>query len=566
MAFHFRRLPGWYLSFSSGRYRLPHFSSSLSVFRFSTINGIPDSSINDPSFHQTHNRCNVDERRVLTELSDLFQLSHINTTIPLYPYKESYPVKQIESRDVDEFLLPEEKLRGIFLQNLRGRTAIENGLSNVRVELSIDLIAKVVDRGNLGGEAMVLFFNWAIKQPGIPRDAHSYYIIIRALGRRKFFEFMIQILHDMVKDGLKPNLETVSAVMDSFIRSRRVHKALEMFENLEEFGLTPDTESLNVLLLCLCRRTHVGAANSLFNAVGGKIKFNCVTYNIMVSGWSKLGRVSEMERTVKAMIVDGFTPDCSTFSFLIEGLGRAGQIDDTVEIFDHMKEKGCIPDTRVYNAMISNFISTQNFDECKKYYKALLESNFDPDLDTYTKLISAFLKSQKAADALEIFEEMLVQGIVPPIGSLTSFIEPLCSYGPPHAAMMIYKKARKFGCQISLNAYKLLLKRLSRFGKSGMLLNLWDEMQESGHTSDMEVYEYVINGLCNIGHLENAVHVMEEALRKGFCPSKIICSKLNNKLLTANDVDKAYKLFLKIKDARRNENAQRYWRSNGWHF
>ncbi|XWS52270.1 hypothetical protein CRYUN_Cryun11dG0054100 [Craigia yunnanensis] len=471
MAFQIQQIHGFRLSFNKARYHFPCISSLFSAFPFSTINGFSDSSIKEPSFDQITNQSNVDERRVLSELSDLFHFSFSNTTIP-NPYKESYPVKRIESRAVDEFLLPEEKLRGIFLQKLRGKTAIEHALSKVSVELSIDIIAKVVNRGNLGGEAMVLFFNWAIKQPRISRDIHCYYIIIKALGRRKFFKFMIEILHDMVKECIKPDLETLSIVMDSFIRAQRVHKALETFENLEELGLKRDTESLKVHLQCLCRRAHVGAANSLFNAMGGKINFNCVTYNIMISGWSKLGRVSEMERILKALIADGFTPDCSTFSYLIEGLGRAGQIDDAVEIFDHMKEKGCNPDTRVYNAMISNFISIGNFDECMKYYKGLLDSNSDPDL----------------------------------------------------------------------------------------------EMQESGHTSDMEVYEHVINGLCNIGHLENAVLVMEEALHKGFCPSRVIYSKLNNKLLASNEVEKAYKLFLKIKDTRRNENAQRYWRANGWHF
>ncbi|XP_007018081.2 PREDICTED: putative pentatricopeptide repeat-containing protein At5g43820 [Theobroma cacao] len=562
MGFHFHHLHGVSLSFNRARNHLPCINSFSSAFSFSTLS---DSSIKEPSFNQISNQSTVDERRVFGELSDLFQFSHSNAIVP-YPYRESYPPKQIESGAVDEYLLPEEKLRGVFLQKLRGKTAIEHALSNVPVELSIDIIAKVVNIGNLGGEAMVLFFNWAMKQPGIARDIHSYYIIIKALGRRKFFKFMIETLHDMVKEGIKPDVETLSIVMDSFIRAQRVQKAIETFENLEELGLKRDTKSLNVLLQCLCRRAHVGAANSLFNAVNGKVKFNCDTYNIMISGWSKLGRVSKIERILKAMIADEFTPDCSTFSYLIEGLGRAGRIDDAVEIFDHMKEKGCIPDTRVYNAMISNFISVGNFDECMKYYKGLLNSNSDPDVDTYTKLISAFLKAQNVADALEIFDEMLVQGIVPTTGTLTSFVEPLCSYGPPYAAMMFYKKARKFGCKISLSAYKLLLMRLSRFGKCGMLLNIWDEMQESGHTSDMEVYEHVINGLCNIGHLENAVLVMEEALRKGFCPSRVLYSKLNNKLLASNEVEKAYKLFLKIKNARRDENARRYWRANGWHF
>ena len=232
-----------------------------------------------------------------------------------------------------------------------------------------------------------------------------------------------------------------------------------------------------------------------------------------------------------------------------------------------MKEKNCwVPDCGAYNAMISNFIAVRDFDECMKYYNSMLSDTCEPSGDTYVKLIGAFLKVRRVADALELFDEMLDRGVVPSTGMVTSFIEPLCSYGPPHAAMMVYKKAKRVGCRISLSAYKLLLMRLSRFGKCGMLLNMWNEMQECGFSSDVEVYEHVINGLCNNGQLENAVLVMEECLRKGFCPSRLICSKLNNKLLASNRVERAYKLFLKLKDARLNHNARRYWRSKGWHF
>ena len=38
-----------------------------------------------------------------------------------------------------------------------------------------------------------------------------------------------------------------------------------------------------------------------------------------VDAWSKLGRVSEIESVLKAMLVDGFSTDCLTFSYLIEG-------------------------------------------------------------------------------------------------------------------------------------------------------------------------------------------------------------------------------------------------------
>jgi pentatricopeptide repeat protein len=566
MAFLSQRCPGLLARFNTTRYHSLHLSSAKSLFPFpfSTLD-IPSNTLDDqPPRHHIKNETDPDERFVLEQLSDLLPIPR-NYSAPNL-LRDCNPRKQVaQVRAVDGFLLPEEKLRGVFLQKLRGKAAIEHALTNVGVELSLDVVAKVVNRGNLGGEAMVIFFNWAVKQPAIPRDISSYRVIIKALGRRKFLKFMMEMLREM-RTGISLDLETLSIVLDSFVRAHHVSKAVGIFGNLEEFGLKCGTESLNVLLKCLCLRSHVAAANSFFNSIKGKIPFDSMTYNIIVGGWSKFGSISGIESLLEAMLADGFSPDCLTFSYLIQGLGRAGRIDDAVQVFEGMREKGCVPNAGAYNAMISNFISVGNFDESVKYYKMMLSNKCDPDIFTFTKLIAAFLKARKVADALEMFDEMLGRGIVPSTGTITSFIEPLCSYGPPHAAMMIYNRARKVGCRISLSAYKLLLMRLSRFGKCGMLLDVWDDMQESGYYSDMEVYEYVINGLCNIGHLENAVLVMEECLRKGFCPGRLIYSKLNNKLLASDKVERAYKLYLKIKDARCDDNARRYWHANGWHF
>ncbi|XP_057974457.1 putative pentatricopeptide repeat-containing protein At5g43820 [Malania oleifera] len=565
MAFQPQRIKGVLARFKNCRTRYNSLSlhQSFTSFPFSTTDFPVESTNNESSQKDIGNQfSNVDERFVLDELSDLLFNSRRTPNL----FTESSSDKNVSTRAVDSFLPPEEKLRGVFLQKLRGKAAVERALTDVGVDLTTDIVAKVVNSGNLGGEAMVIFFNWATKQLLVPKDIYSYNIIIKALGRRKFLKFMVDMLHSMKAEGISPTCETLSIVIDSFVRARRVTRAVQMFGNLEEIGLRPDTESLNVLMQCLCRRSFLGAANSVFDAMKGKVSYNTRTYNLIIRGWSKFGKVSEIVKTVRAMVEDGINPDCFTFSCIIECLGRAGRIDDAASVFDSMVEQGCAPDVVVYNAMISNFISVGDFDECMKYYEQMLNSKCDPNVDTYKKLIAAFIKERRVADALEMFDEMLGQGIVPTTGTITYFIEPLCGYGPPHAALMIYKKAKKVGCRISLSAYKLLLMRLSRFGKCGMLFNIWDDMQESGYSSDTEVYEYVINGLCNIGQLENAALVMEESLHKGFCPSRLICSKLNNKLLASNKVERAYKLFLRIKNARCNENARRYWRAKGWHF
>ncbi|PKI55103.1 hypothetical protein CRG98_024394, partial [Punica granatum] len=289
-------------------------------------------SDDDPANNSYKRQPYVDEKDILNELSDLlavpqgipvpylFKVSHATTSTP-------------QPRAVDMFLSPEEKLRGVFLQKLKGRTAIECALNNAGIDLTEDIIARVVNKGNLGGEAMVIFFRWAIRHPSIKQDTDCYNLIIKALGRRKYFDYMEKMLCEMGSNGIRPSLVTLSIVLDSFLRARHVSKAIEFFGRLGGFGWEPNTETLNVLLQCLCQRFHVGAANRFLNSVKDRIPFNATTYNTIISGWSKSGRVGEIKRVLEGMSADGFSPDFFTFSYLIEGFGRAGQIDEAVEIF-----------------------------------------------------------------------------------------------------------------------------------------------------------------------------------------------------------------------------------------
>ncbi|XP_078179484.1 pentatricopeptide repeat (PPR) superfamily protein [Carex rostrata] len=508
----------------------------------------------------------LDEQSILQQLSEL--LPTTGKPVSPIPFSQSKPLqttpptKPFSSR----LLSLEDQLRGVFLQKLRGRSAVESALSSTGVDLTVEIFSDVVNNGNLSGESMVTFYDWSIKQPNIKIDVDLYNVILRALGRRKFFSFFNQILERMRIDGLRPDLRTVEILIDSFVADRKVSKAVDLFKKLEEIGSRCDTGSLNVLLKCLCNRSHVRPAYMTFNSMRGKIEFDKDTYHVIIGGWAKYGMVDKVESCMQMMVNDGFKPDNVTYYHIIEALGRADRVDDSVKVFEELEANGCVRNTMVYNALISNFISIGNLEKCIEYYKDMLTSNCLPDIDTHHKLISSFLKARRVAEALEVFDEMLDRGILPSTGMITSFLEPLCNFGPPHAAMLVYKKSKKAGCVISFKAYKLLLWRLSRFGKSNMVLKIWEEMQESGYDSDKEVYGFIVNGLCNVGKVDIAVSVVQESLGKGFCVDKVVYSKLNNKLLEMNKVETAYKLFLKVKSMRVVANSRSFWRSNGWHF
>ena len=140
-------------SIRRSRCLLPFMHSPILSSPFSSLDEQSDTSNNQ---YRIRNQCDVDERSVLNELSDLLPVLRSSSVTNLN--KQQNLENRIEIiRAVDGFLLPEEKLRGVFLQKLRGKTAIEQALTDVGVDLNVEIIGKVVNRGNLDGEKMVYF-------------------------------------------------------------------------------------------------------------------------------------------------------------------------------------------------------------------------------------------------------------------------------------------------------------------------------------------------------------------------------------------------------------------------
>lgn len=468
-----------------------------------------------------------------------------------------------------------DRLRGVFLRKPSGRNVLHQALSSTGIgatmALSPEVLANVVNTSNLNGAATVTYFDWAVTNSKPPPSVHTCNIVIRALGRKKFFDYLDDALQIMRRNNIFPDLTTLEIIMDSLVAARHVSRAVEVIST-DQFGFgigktCHRKDAFTILIRCLCRRSHVGLASSLLQAARKELfGLDSNVYNDVMGGWARFGSVDKLQEVWTKMQEDGLVPNEVSHCHLIEGLGRVGQTEDALKAFEYMVHERYGPTTMAYNVLIFNFVHIGDLDSCIKYYKDMLDKNCSPNIETYSKMIKAFLRGRRVADALQMFDDMLIQGVLPNTGMITSFINPLCTFGPPHAALMIYKKSRKAGCVISLKAYKLLLERLAKFGKSGIVLDIWEEMQECGYQPDKEIYEFIVNGLCNVGKVDAAVSVVEESLRNGFCLGRVVYSKLNNKLLEMDKVETAYNLFKKVKHARALTNSRNYCRANGWHF
>ncbi|XP_057871037.1 putative pentatricopeptide repeat-containing protein At5g43820 [Cryptomeria japonica] len=467
---------------------------------------------------------------------------------------------------IDDQLTDYEKICGVFLQKLKGKAAVEAAFAQTGVILTSETIERVVKRASLSGQALLTFFRWAGKQPNCQHNLNSYNDMLSGLGRRKYFDQMEGVLHQMNTQGPSPTFKTIDIVMTRYIKGNRIAEAVKTFDRMEEFGLMADTAVLNTLLHRLCQDNHTGSAHCLLNKMRKKIRPDNITYSIIIGGWAKQGRIKEIYRTLKDMSELNLKPDCITYNYVLEGLFRAGRNIAAVKLLKNMSVKGCSPTTTTYNTVIKHLCLGGSLNEGLTYYNEMLAKGCKPNNTTYSLLIRFLIKARRVAESLEFFNLMLEGGVIPEVGTVNSFIEPLCKFGPPDAALQFYKQMKLVGCDPNSKTYKLLLMRLGRFGFWDQMMKLWHEMEESGWTSDVEVYTYIVNGFCNGRKLDEAAYFMGEALSKGFCPGRIICSKLIHKLIRARKAEVAYNIFRKLKDARRNDKIKRIQRSRGWQY
>jgi leucine-rich PPR motif-containing protein len=85
-----------------------------------------------------------------------------------------------------------------------------------------------------------------------------------------------------------------------------------------------------------------------------------VTYNTVIDGLCKIGRLDDAMSQFSQMIGDGLSADIVTFTTLIHGFSMFGKWDKAEELFYEMMDRGIPPDVTVFSAMIDKLFKEGN--------------------------------------------------------------------------------------------------------------------------------------------------------------------------------------------------------------
>lgn len=116
---------------------------------------------------------------------------------------------------------------------------------------------------------------------------------------------------------------TFNILMGAYMRKGQFDKAIEIFTEMQNIGLVPDTTTYTTLITIYGKKHNLDKVMSLYNEmVENKVKRNVVTYNAIIGIFAKQGDQVVVDKFVQSMQTEGIKPDINTFNGLLHLLAR----------------------------------------------------------------------------------------------------------------------------------------------------------------------------------------------------------------------------------------------------
>ncbi|KAJ4956178.1 hypothetical protein NE237_012961 [Protea cynaroides] len=393
---------------------------------------------------------------------------------------------------------------------------MERTLNKIQVNVTSELVYRVLRSCGKSGVEAFRFFNWARNQPRYDPTSIEYEELIRILGRTRHWETMWKVAEQMKKQELALTPDTFSLIIESYGKHGLIDQSVEVFNRMKNFNCPQTTEVYNSLLYALCEVKNFEGAYALIRRMvrtGGVPDKR--TYAILVNGWCSAGKLKEAQEFLEEMSRKGFNPPVRGRDLLIEGLLNAGYLESAKGLVRKMTKEGFLPDIATFNSLLQAICNSGEVDFCINLLHDVCRLGLCPDTNTYKIMIPAVSKVGRMDEAFRLLHCSIEEGHKPFPSLYGPIIKALCRLGQFDDAYSFFSDMKARGHPPNRPVYTMLIKMCGRGGRFVEAANYLVEMTEVGLPPRLQNFDMVTDGLKNCGNhdLAKRIEQLEISLR-----------------------------------------------------
>ncbi|KAF7814518.1 pentatricopeptide repeat-containing protein [Senna tora] len=425
-----------------------------------------------------------------------------------------------------------------FLQLLKGVAHFSSEaeatpfLDGSGIRASRDLVGSAIWELREDSKAAFLVFKWGEKWNC--NDEKVYQLMIWVLGNHKRFSTAWCLIRDMHRSSLCTR-QAMLIMIDRYASGNDSAKAIQTFNFMEKFRLTPDNEAFHTFLHALCKHGNIEEAEE-FMLVNKKLfPLEIESFNIILNGWCNISvDVFEAKRVWREMSNYCITPDATSHSHMISCFSKTGNLFDSLRLYDAMKKRGWKPGIEVYNSLVYVLTRENCLKEALKIIDKLKEEGLQPDSSTFNSMIRPLCEARKLAQARILLNTMVEENLSPTIETYHAFLEGTDYQG----SLEFLSRMRSDGLGPKGDSFLIILEKFFKLEQPASALRIWQEMNTFEVVPSCLHYSRMVEGLANCGWLIKAREFHEEMISNGCLEEPKLKKILQEEVLESGDKDK----------------------------
>eukprot|EP00121_Abeoforma_whisleri_P002560 Awhi_evm1s2302 len=363
-------------------------------------------------------------------------------------------------------------------------------------------------------------------------NLETYRSLFVALGKDEIETVKI-FFKDMLQQGIEPDLEMNTLLIDLYCASGQIDGALDILKEMKTSSLkdqegllygTVDTPMTNIptpnemVLRQYTDGGKLGLEQQENPALHAKIFIN-MAYNKIIRGLCEQGDLEKALEYLAELETHDFMATAYGYGEIISYFISRKEFKRAQNLIHDLKRKHLINIT-YYNMQILLAGNQGNTEAMKEYFIAM-KSFLIPNLDTFNYLIVGFGKVGDLESMFTSYQELLATKLQPNTFTFEKLISACGEKNQMKTALKIFRASQAIHGKLLVDVHRLsevLIKCYMQNNELEAAMKYFDELKDKGHLSHFMYISMIFNST-RMGNIDLALKYFQEMKSFGIVPS-----------------------------------------------
>jgi pentatricopeptide repeat protein len=375
-------------------------------------------------------------------------------------------------------------------------------------------------------------------------DVIAYNTLIKGYCNQRHVGKATEMFQRLQKDGFEPNDVSYNSILNAHIRDRDFEAAWAWFEKMKADGFEEDSYTVSTFVKALkhCNNdAYVRRVLGMLDNTKVDITSDEVLLNVVLDAFVRLKDMKRLTQVVKQVKTMAMVPPVATINTLMKAFNSLKQIDEVMELWRVMTEvRELEPNDISIGCVTDALVSNERVEEAAEFL-ASVKKKYPLNTVIYSTLIKGFAITRNAGAAWEAFENMKNESIAPNLVTMNTLIDAHARSGKmDKCAEILGSMKEEFGIEPDRITYSTIVKGFCMMGHIDQAVAVMESARRTGFAADVIIYNTILDGCSTRDHFEMCDRLYSQMVEDGVKPTNFTLTVMIKRFGRQGELDKAF--------------------------